>query len=105
HGVTKPRKEKLQVYLAEARFVLARPPGSIDLSRYATVPFLERIDPAIKHTLIAPADVVTLTDPKAAHNQNPDRRWCDDKARAICIQSRYQLEGKLPLGIKLANKL
>jgi len=33
------------------------------------------------------------------------RRWCEARQVAICIHSRYQLEGKLPLGIQIVNKL
>ncbi len=97
--------DKLYVYLAEARFVLAKPPAAIDLTRFTTLPFLERIDPAIKHKLITAADVMPLKEPKNANNQNPDRKWCDAGAIAICIQSTYKLEGKIPIGIMLVNKL
>src|SRR5215831_7651886 len=48
-------EEKLHMYVAEARFALARPPGSIDLASFVSLPFVERIDAAIKHNLIAPA--------------------------------------------------
>src|SRR5215831_10578491 len=51
-GVTKPAIEKLQMYVAEARFLAVRPPAAIDLSRYAALPFLQRIDPAITHKQI-----------------------------------------------------
>ena len=40
----------------------------------------------------------------AAHSRPPDRRWCEE-AKAICTQSRYMFEGKIPSGIQLANKL
>ena len=48
-GVRKRFKEKLHMYVGEARFALARAPGSIDLASFVTLPFVERIDPAIKH--------------------------------------------------------
>src|SRR5215218_8797079 len=48
HGVTKQVKQKLHVYVVEARFLVPRPASAIDLKRYATLAFLERIDPAIK---------------------------------------------------------
>ncbi len=102
---TGPVLEKLYMYVAQARFVLDRPPGAVDLSRYVTLPFLERIDPAIKHKVIAPADVPSLKDPQGTGNENPDRKWCTGRPTLICIQSSYQLEGKLPLGIMLVNKL
>ena len=102
---TGPVLEKLYVYVAQARFVLDRPPSAVDLSRYVTLPFLERIDPAIKHKVIAPADVPALKDPQGTGNENPDRKWCTGRPTSVCIQSTYMLEGKLPLGIMLVNKL
>lgn len=104
HGVTKPYKERLHLYVAEARFLLDKQAASIDLARYATVAFLERIDPAIKHELIMPADVLPLKDPQSAHNLHPERRWCASD-QAICMKSRYQLEGKFPIAIQLINKI
>jgi hypothetical protein len=104
-GVRKRVKEKLHMYVAEARFALARPSGSIDLASFVTLPFIERTDPAIKHQLITPAEAVSPKDPRAAHNQHPLRRWCETRPVTICIRSRYQFEGKLPLGIQIANKL
>ena len=44
-------------------------------------------------------------DPENPYNKRPDRRWCEGVARPSCIESRYQLEGKLPMGVRLANKL
>jgi hypothetical protein len=97
--------EKLTMYVAEARFLLARPPGSLDLARYVTLPFLEKIDPAIKHTAIAAADVNPLKDAQGTGNENPQRKWCSGRPTLICIQSSYKLEGKIPIGIMLVNKL
>src|SRR5215469_18433396 len=48
-GVRKRFKEKLHMYVGEARFALARAPESIDLASFVALPFVERIDPAIKH--------------------------------------------------------
>jgi hypothetical protein len=104
-GVRKRFKEKLHMYIGEARFVLARAPGSIDLASYVSLPFIERLDAAIKHRLIAPADAVSPKDPRAMHNQHPLRRWCETRPVTICIRSHYQFEGKLPIGIQIANKL
>jgi hypothetical protein len=104
-GVRKRFKEKLHMYVGEARFALARPPGSIDLASFVALPFVDRIDPAIKHNLIAPAEAVSAKDPRAVHNQHPLRRWCETRPVTICIHSRYQFEGKLPVGIQIANKL
>src|SRR6516225_12179173 len=104
-GVRKRFKEKLHMYVGEARFTLARAPGSLDLASLVSLPFIERIDPAIKHKLITPAEAVSAKDPRAVHNQHPLRRWCEVRPITICIRSRYQFEGKLPIGIQIANKL
>ena len=105
-GVKKRYREKLHMYVAQARFVLARPPASLDLARFATLPFVEQIDPAIKHRVLTPADVAARPkEPKTIHNQNPQRPWCEGRANAICIHSTYKLEGRLPTGIALANKI
>lgn len=104
-GITRKYKDKLTMYVAEARFVLAKPPSSIDPRHYATLSFLQRIDPAIKHQPIEPTEVAPLTNPKAANNLDPARPWCVGKFVVACVRSHYRLEGKLPLGIALANKL
>jgi hypothetical protein len=101
----KPEVQKLYIYVAQARFALDRAPATIDLSRYVALDFLSRIDPAIKHKLITAADVVPFTDEAGAGNQNPDRKWCTGRQALICLQSTYALEGKIPLGITLVNKL
>jgi hypothetical protein len=103
-GFTRRHREKLHLYVAEARVLLSKPPGGIDLTRYATLPFLARLDPAIKHRPITPADVMTRQQ-AYSHNQHPGRNWCEGRQGAVCIQSHYKLEGKLPIGIMLANKL
>jgi hypothetical protein len=102
--INEQTKLRLSIYLAEARFRLARPAAALDLSRYATIAFLERVDPAVKHRPITAADAVPNKDAGVALSRRPDRRWCED-AKAICTQSRYLFEGKIPAGIQLANKL
>jgi len=100
-----PVLEKLTMYVAQARFAVDRPPGSIVLARYVTLPFLEKIDPAITHSAIVPADVNPLKDAQGTGNENPQRKWCSGRSTLICIQSSYKLEGKIPIGIMLVNKL
>jgi len=100
-----PAIQKLDMYVAQARFALDKPPAALELSRYVTLPFLERIDPAIKHKVIAATDVSPLTDQHGLGNDNPERKWCTGRAALICIESTYKLEGKIPIGILLANKL
>ena len=101
----KPVVQKLYMYVAQARFILDHAPGSLDLSHDVTIGFLARIDPAIKHRPISAADVTQFTGEAGAGNENPDRKWCTGHTNSICIQSTYQLEGKIPLGITLVNKL
>jgi len=101
----KPLLEKLYIYVAQARFTLDRAPSTIDLPHYVTLDFLDRIDPAIKHKLITTADLLPFTGDTGAGNQNPNRPWCTGRASSICLQSSYKLEGKIPLGIMLVNKL
>jgi hypothetical protein len=100
-----PVAEKLVMYIAHALFILDRAPATIDLSRYVTLAFVEKIDPAIKHTLIDAADIEKFTDPQGTGNDNPQRKWCAGRTPLICIQSSYKLEGKIPIGILLVNKL
>jgi hypothetical protein len=104
-GARKEVKDELQMYITEARFKLSRPAASIDLKPFATLPFIESIDPAIKHHIIKPSEVSLLTDEKSANNRNPDRNWCEGVGVMACTRSTYKLEGKLPMGIALANKL
>jgi hypothetical protein len=104
-GVRKRFKEKLHVYVGEARFTLSRSPSSIDLASYVSLPFIERIDSSIKHRLISSSEAVSPKDPRAVNNQHPLRRWCESRPVTICIRSRYAFEGKLPIGIQIANKI
>ena len=97
--------EKLYMYVAQARFVLDKAPAAIDLSHYVTLAFLNKIDPSIEHKLIGADAVSPLKDEAGAGNDNPDRKWCTGRTTAICIQSSYKLEGKIPMGIMLVNKL
>jgi hypothetical protein len=105
NGISRRYKERLHVYVAEARFILDKPPAAVDLARYATLPFLEKIDPAIKHKIISAGETQAAKLGDQFPNRNPDRAWCDPTAVIVCLSSNYKFEGKLPLGIALANKL
>ncbi len=100
-----PVTEKLTMYVAQARFILNRAPGAVDLSHYVTLAFLQKIDPAIKHKEITAADISPLKDRRGMGNANPDRKWCTGRPTLVCIDSNYKLEGKIPMGIMLVNKL
>jgi hypothetical protein len=104
-GVTKTYRDEMQLYVVEARFKLSKPATSVDLKRYAALRFIETLDPTIKHQAIKAADLTPLTEDKFAANANPDRKWCEGSEVAICVRSHYKLEGKLPIGIALANKI
>jgi hypothetical protein len=104
-GSKKEVRDELQMYVTEARFMLSRPAESVNLKQFATLPFVQSIDPSIKHVAIQPGDVSTLKDEKGQNNKNPDRNWCEGASVTACIRSTYKLEGKLPIGVALANKL
>jgi len=104
----KPRRRRLHVYVAEARFTVGKPAASIDLSKMISLAMIEELDPAIKHRLIAAADAIPNKDSpnkdQKSANRNPRRAWCEGDG-VVCIQSQYRLEGRLPAGIMLVNKL
>lgn len=104
-GARRRYRERLHMYVAEARFVLSRPPASVNLAQLATLPFAERIDPAIKHKIATPEDLARPREARVVHNQNPQRKWCEGRETVICLRSTYKLEGRLPVGIQLANKI
>jgi hypothetical protein len=85
-GATKTMKRRLHIYVAEARFELARAPNAIDLTRYLNLAFLERMDPAIKHQLISADDVTPNKDARLVNN-NPNRRWCEGVALPVRRQA------------------
>jgi hypothetical protein len=104
-GSKKEVKDELQMYVTEARFMLSRPADTVNLKSFASLPFIQSIDPSIKHVAIKPEDVSTLKDERGTNNKNPDRNWCEGPSVTACIRSNYKLEGKLPIGVALANKL
>jgi hypothetical protein len=104
HGIPKSYTEKLHMYVVEARFLIAKAPASVDLARFGRLETLEKIDPSIKHRRISAEQAAPQLDAQSAHNRHPNRRWCEAPG-SLCIESRYPLEGKLPVGIRLANKL
>lgn len=104
-GSLKTYKDKLQVYVSEARFLIGKPPERVDLKKYTTIGFMETLDPQIKHEVIRPGDFQYLKDERNINNTNPDRGWCEGIGVALCLRSKYMLEGKIPMGIALANKL
>jgi len=97
-----PTGVKLSMYVAEARFRMSKSAQAFDLSRYASLAFLEKLDPAIKHSTIAAADAIPNKE-ASAPNRLSGRKWCEDAAG--CFQSRYKFEGRIPAGILLVNKL
>jgi hypothetical protein len=101
---SKARRRPLHVYVAEARFEVPRPAGSVDFGKLITLAVLDKLDPSIKHQVLAPADVIPNKDLKFAANRNPDRPWCEGPG-VLCIQSNYKLEGRLPTAILLVNKI
>ncbi|HZH09854.1 MAG TPA: hypothetical protein VEZ24_05765 [Microvirga sp.] len=104
HGIEKPYTEKLHIYVVQTRFLISKPAEAVDLSRFTSLDVLQAIDPAIKHRRISADQARPNVDPQSAHNRHPGRRWCE-APQSLCIESRFPLEGRLPVGIRLANKL
>src|SRR3954452_17600206 len=86
-GSKKEVKDELQMYVTEARFMLSRPAASVDLKTFATLPFIQSIDPSIKHEAIKPSDISTLQDEKGQNNKNPDRPWCEGPGVTASIRT------------------
>ena len=103
HGLTRPYVEKLHLFTSRARFVVNRPASDLSPARLVSLDFLKRLDPSIQHEAIAAASTSPATKPDLAYLNRPDRPWCS--VESVCVRSRYQLEGKIPLGIRLANKI
>ena len=74
--------------------------------RFATLPFIQSIDPSIKHEAIKPSDV-SIAEGREGPPTTRTRTAPGAKAPGVtaCIRSTYKLEGKLPIGVALANKL
>jgi len=73
--------------------------------KYVVARMRIRLDPAIKHRVIGAGEVTATQDPKVIYNQNPQRRWCEGRPTVLCVRSHYQLEGRFPMGVQLANKI
>ena len=90
-GAKKHYKEKLHMYVASARFALARPPSSIDLARLITLPFIEQIDRTIKSRLIAANELTASAEPKVIYNQNPQPfHWVASASKIIRKVRKYK---------------
>ena len=93
-GSKKEVKDELQMYVTEARFMLSRPAASVDLKTFATLPFIQSIDPSIKHEAIKPSDVSTLEGREGAEQQEPRprlvRRHRRHRLHPLELQARGQ---------------
>ena len=106
NGVTKPYKKKLHMYVAEARFVAAearRPRSTFAATR--RLPFLQKVDPVDPAPRRSrPPTRCRRRTRRRPTTATPTGAGARRRAR-VCIDSHYDLEGKLPMGIRLANKL
>ena len=99
-GTRRRYRERLHMYVAEARFVISRPPASLELAKLATLPFVERIDPAIKHQLATAAGPAPArTSPRSSITSIRSGNGARAGTIVICMHSTYKLEGRLPVGI------
>ncbi len=103
NGVSKPRHETLKVYVAEGP-VRGGASGRVDRSQG---PGQSRLHPGHGPGDQAPRDRPRRrdADQRPGRRLRPAARHALVRGAAACIESRYDLEGKLPLGVRLANKL
>ena len=99
-GARRRYRERLHMYVAEARFVISRPPASLNLAQLRDAA-VRRADRSRDQ---APAGHRRGPRAPAAsrgsiHNQHPQRKWCEGRRVVICLRSTYKLEGRLPVGI------
>jgi hypothetical protein len=92
----KPYTEKLYMYVAQARFVLAKAPAEIDLSRYVTLRFLEKIDPAIKHNLISAADAAAFQEQSRTRQRQPGSQMVHRPRNVDLHSIQLQVRGQDP---------
>ena len=106
-GSKKEVKDELQMYVTEARFMLSRPAASVDLKTFADAavhPEHRSGDQARGHQAVRRLDARRTR--RATEQQEPGPRLVRrHRASPTCIRSTYKLEGKLPIGVALANKL
>ncbi len=83
-GSKKEVKDELQMYVTEARFMLSRPAASVDLKTFATLPFIQSIDPSIKHEAIK---AVRRLDPEG--REGPEQQ--EPRPRLVRRHRRHRL--------------
>ena len=105
-GLKKRYREKLHMYVAQARFVLPRPAASLDLASFVDDAICEKIDPAIKHRSFTWPR--TSRRPERAQDRSQPapaaplvRGQCDRDLHSFHLQARRSA----PTGIALANKI
>jgi len=101
----KAQTEKLQIYVAEARFVLGKPPVGSTSPGMSPSPISSDSTRRSSTRVIAPGEIMPVKHPELPHLRHPGRDWCAANMQGICTQSRYKFEGRLPAAISLANKL
>ena len=102
NGITKPYAEKLP-HVHGGHLLITKPPAGVDLTNWHVLTCWRRLIHHQHHRIAADRARPTR-DPESTIMVDPNRLWCDEP-QSLCIKSRYALEGKLPTGIRLANKL
>ena len=107
NGVTKPlQEEAAHVRRGGALRRCRSPPAPIDLRRYATLPFLQKVDPGDQAPAASrPADAMPQKDPEPRLQPPPRPALVRGAGQPSASSRATTLEGKLPIGIRLANKL
>ncbi len=114
NGLASIQKEKITVFNTRSKIVLDKPAAHIDLKRLIEIDVISQLTPQMQHKSVSANEIMPLVAGRTnvsnfsfcndkgvyilrparerdlRHTQRPDRRWCDDPNRSICVQSCFK---------------
>lgn len=128
-GVRKTQLEKLTVYITKQRSVINKPAAQINLASLVNLDSVRKLDPEIKHVAIQapqfignvagrapinnfkwcnePGKSPSIFRPEREidlnHTLSPQRPWCSQQDRSLCVESCYLFGKGWTNGVALAN--
>jgi hypothetical protein len=109
-----PITEKMTMFVAKAKTIINKPASAVNLKGMITLPFIQKLDPEIRHAQIAPGQIMPIVggQPSITNFQKlcnaegkyivrpslelaldklnrPGQSWCADASRSICVESCY----------------
>ena len=119
-----PIREPITVFIAKARTILNKAPNELNLKAMASLDFISAMDKQVKHIAIQPGQFMStvagrtditnfrwpgcdpdgdeITRPAKEINLSvlnpPNRHWCSDKDRSVCIESCFLFSDPLWIG-------